>query len=83
MTDAAEVARLTKAGLKAGLAEGGAQTLAAALAKELAKERETVKAELAAIRNEIEKLELRMTIKVGVISLAVAGALFALLKATS
>lgn len=73
MTD--ELGRLTKAGAKAGLSPEAAQVFAAAVAKELNREREAVDRKLSELKHEMEKLQLRITIKLGVVSVVVISVL--------
>lgn len=75
-----DVARLEKAALKSGLSPEGARTFAAALAKELDRERLGMEAKFAALQAEMEKMELRLTIKGGVMLVVAVGVLALIMK---
>ena len=75
-----ETPRLERAGLKAGLPAESARILALALVKEMDKEREKMEAQITALKTEMEKMELRMTIKVGALLVVAVGVLAVIIK---
>jgi hypothetical protein len=73
-------ARFIRAAQKAGLSEEAAAIFATAISKEMDRERKKMDAQIAALKSEMEKMELRMTIKFGALLVVAVGALALIIK---